>query len=301
MSFFYDHRRLLAGVLLSTLLLSGCAPKNESDGKSADQSSQDVSASKSTDGSGGQDQQPDESSVPASGSASLPEDQSQQEPAAAYDFSKPCPESAAVDNSYFADAAFIGDSRTEGLMLYSGIGQVDKYTSIGISIFKLESKKAVTINGVDYTLVEALAQKQYKKVYICLGVNELGYFNDQGFYDSYCKVIDDIRASQPNAVIYIQNLIPLNEDVIAARDGSPYLTNEHLRVYNELTQKVALEKQVVYLDLYSAFVGADGQLPADASTDGVHLSGSYYKAWLEYLKTHTVSYETLYPEGGAAQ
>ena len=48
-----------------------------------------------------------------------------------------------MDNSYFADAAFIGDSRTEGLMLYSGIGEVDKYTSIGISIFKLESKKAI--------------------------------------------------------------------------------------------------------------------------------------------------------------
>lgn len=301
MSFFYDHRRLLAGVLLSTLLLSGCAPKSESEGKSADQSSQDVSTSQSAEGSGSQAEQPDESSVPANGSASLPEDESRLEPAAGYDFSKPCPESPAVDNSYFSDAAFIGDSRTEGLMLYSGIGAVDKYTSIGISIFKLETKKAVTINGVDYTLVEALAQKQYKKVYICLGVNELGYFNDQGFYDSYCKVIDDIRASQPNAVIYIQNLIPLNEDTIAARGGSPYLTNEHLRVYNELTQKVALEKQVVYLDLYSAFVGPDGQLPADASTDGVHMSGSYYKAWLEYLKTHTVSYETLYPEGGATK
>lgn len=299
MSFFYHHRRLLAGVLLSTLLLSGCAPKN--DAKSADQSSEDASTSQSTDGSGSQAEQPDESGVPANGSVSLPEDQSQQAQTAGYDFSKPCPESTPVDNSYFSDAAFIGDSRTEGLMLYSGIGAVDKYTSIGISIFKLESKKAITINGVGYTLVEALAQKQYNKVYICLGVNELGYFNDQGFYDSYCKVIDDIRASQPNAVIYIQNLVPLNEDTIAARGGSPYLTNEHLRVYNELTQKVALEKQVVYLDLYSAFVGPDGQLPADASTDGVHLSGSYYKAWLEYLKTHTVSYETLYPEGGAAE
>lgn len=294
MHFFYDNRRLLAGVLLSAALLSGCAPKNNSQG--SDQSSADVSTSENN--PGGDVSQPDGSSVTANGSASLPEDGSQQ---AAYDFSKPCPESPAVDNSYFADAAFIGDSRTEGLMLYSGIGEVDKYTSIGISIFKLESKKAITIDGVDYTLVEALAQKQYNKVYICLGVNELGYFNDQGFYDSYCQVIDDIKASQPNAVIYIQNLIPLNEDTIAARGGSEYLTNEHLRVYNELTQKVAQEKQVVYLDLYSAFVGEDGQLPADASTDGVHLIGAYYKAWLEYLKTHTVSYETLYPEGGAAE
>ena len=30
-----------------------------------------------------------------------------------YDFSQPAPEGEAVDNSYFADAAFVGDSRTD--------------------------------------------------------------------------------------------------------------------------------------------------------------------------------------------
>ena len=98
MHFFYDNRRLLAGVLLSAALLSGCAPKNNSQG--SDQSSADVSTSENN--PGGDVSQPDGSSVTANGSASLPEDGSQQ---AAYDFSKPCPESPAVDNSYFADAA----------------------------------------------------------------------------------------------------------------------------------------------------------------------------------------------------
>ena len=107
--------------------------------------------------------------------------------------------------------------------------------------------------------------------------------------------IDAIRACQPNAVIYIQGLIPLNEDVIAATGGASYLTNEHLRVYNDLMQQVAEEKQVVFLDLEPEFTGPDGQLPADASNDGVHLKKAYCQAWLEYLKTHTVSYETLYP------
>ena len=32
MHFSYDNRRLLAGVLLSAALLSGCAPKNNSQG-----------------------------------------------------------------------------------------------------------------------------------------------------------------------------------------------------------------------------------------------------------------------------
>ena len=216
---------------------------------------------------------------------------------APYDFSQPVPESTAVDNSYFADAAFVGDSRTDGFLIYSGIGCGKNLTSNGISIFKLAEKKALTINGQEYTLLEALALEQYGKVYLSLGVNELGYYNDQGFYDAYCDAIDAIRACQPNAVIYIQGLIPLNEDVIAATGGASYLTNEHLLIYNDLMKKAAQEKQVAFLDLNPVFTGPDGQLPADASRDGVHLSSDYCKQWLSYLQTHTVDYDTLYPNG----
>ena len=215
----------------------------------------------------------------------------------AYDFTQPAPEREAVDNSYFEDAAFIGDSRTDGFLIYSGIGCGENLTSNGLSIFKLAEKKAITIDGTAYTLLEALELGEYGKVYLSLGVNELGYYNDEGFYQAYCDAIDAIRACQPDAVIYIQGLIPLNESVVAASGGPSYLTNEHLRVYNGLMQKAAEEKQVVFLDLYSEFANENGELPEEASKDGVHLKSDYCKQWLEYLKVHTVDFETLYPEG----
>ncbi len=282
---FVTRRRLLAGLLLGAVLLSGCAPASDPADSASSGSSAPAEIAENPDPEDSAPEAPDDGdSQEASGPAAL-----------SYDFSQPCPESPAVDNSYFEDAAFIGDSRTEGFMLYSGVGCGEDLTSIGISIFKLAEKKAITIDGEDYTLLEALALKEYGKVYLSLGVNELGYNNDQGFYDAYCQAIDAIRACQPNAVIYIQGLIPLNEDQIAASGGSPYLTNEHLLVYNDLMKQAAQEKQVVFLDLNPEFAGPDGQLPADASNDGVHLKKAYCQAWLEYLKTHTVSYETLYP------
>ncbi len=213
-----------------------------------------------------------------------------------YDFSQPVPESEAVDKSYFEDAAFVGDSRTNGFMLYSGIGCGDNLTSNGLSIFRLSAKKALKIDGKSYTLLEALALKEYGKVYLSLGVNELGYNNDKGFYKAYCDAIDAIRDAQPNAVIYIQGLIPLNEEVIAKTGGSPYLTNEHLLVYNDLMKQAAEEKQVAFLDLNPCFADENGSLPADASSDGIHLKTSSCKKWLEYLQTHTVEFSTLYPE-----
>ena len=215
-----------------------------------------------------------------------------------YDFTQPAPERAAVDNSYFDDAAFVGDSRTDGFMLYSGVGTGKGFTSNGLSIFKLAEKKALTIDGKDYTLLEALELGQYGKVYLCLGVNELGIYKDDAFYESYCQAIELIRQAQPNAIIYIQGLIPVNEGEIVNYNGNKYkLSNEHLRVYNDLMRRAAEEKQVVYLDLYSEFADENGSLPEGLSRDGVHLTKEPCQRWLEYLKTHTVEYDDLYPNG----
>lgn len=232
-------------------------------------------------------------------SAAPPEDSLPE--AAPYDFSQPAPQSEAVDNSYFDDAAFVGDSRTDGFMLYSGIGTGTNLTSNGLSIFKLAEKEALKIDGKKYTLLEALALEEYGKVYLSLGVNELGVHNDGRFYDSYCAAIDEIRKVQPNAVIYIQGLIPLNEKQIEEYNGNKYnLTNDHLRIYNDLLKQAAEEKQVVYLDLYSEFADENGSLPEGVSRDGVHLKKDACQQWLNYLKTHTVEFDRLYPDGPPA-
>lgn len=291
---------LLCCALAALLVLCGCSASAHGD-------SPDTSPSQSASSSGAESTPPDGSPAPDPGAAGSsdaapdaslspqPDGSGQAAKSSAYDFSSPVPERDPVDNSYFQDAAFIGDSRTDGFLIYSGIGCGENLTSNGLSIFKLDTKKAITIDGESYTIPEALGRKQYGKVYLSLGVNELGYYDDKGFYEAYCKAVDTIRACQPNAVIYIQGLIPLNESVIASTGGPSYLTNEHLLVYNDLMKQVAQEKQVAFLDLNPAFAGPDGQLPADASRDGVHLTKAYCEKWLDYLKTHTVDYDTLYP------
>ena len=291
------HGRRIAAILLSVALslpltaCSGTGGGGQSDSAPAAGASASSSAPSSQPESPDPVQEPDRSADSAG--ASVPDRDH-------YDFSQPAPEREAVDNSYFEDAAFIGDSRTDGFLIYSGIGCGKNLTSNGLSIFKLAEKKALTINGTQYTLLEALALEQYGKVYLSLGVNELGYYDDEGFYRSYCEAIDAIREIQPNAVIYIQGLIPVNETVIAQTGGRTYLTNEHLRVYNDLMRQAAQEKQVVFLDLYSEFVNENGELPAEASKDGVHLRSDWCKQWLAYLQTHTVDYDALYPGGAPA-
>ena len=316
--------RCLAAAL-ACALLAGCGgPKNtpsasgsasgggtQSSAISSGGEGTDISSVPAPAGSSSAGQKSDESQLgqpqpdPAAGSQSDPDAAPNTEGGdgteAPFDFTQDAPETPKVDDAYFADAAFVGDSRTDGLLIYGGMKGAANLNSNGLSIFRLEEKKALTIDGKKYTLLEALALKQYGKVYLSLGVNELGYYDDEGFYESYCKAVDDIRACQPDAVIYIQGLIPLNEGVIRQSGGRDYLKNDHLRIYNDLMRKTAREKNVVFLDLYSAFVDGDGELPAEASKDGVHLRKDYCRQWIDYLRTHTVSHDAYFAGQGTEQ
>ena len=278
--------RRAAALLLSGALCLGCLS-----GCGGGDKSGDSSASGSTSGSGSVS-----SAASSAASASASQSAAAVPAAPAYDFGAPAPESAAVDPGYFADAAFVGDSRTEGFYMYSGVKNGDLLSSVGLSVYTLFDKKAVTIEDTDYTLLEALALKTYSKVYLCFGVNELGYPHEQRFHDLYCEAIDAIRACQPNAIIYTLAIVPVCENLVK-EEKRDYLNNDRIRTYNALIQQAAAEKQAVYVDLYSAFVDENGGLPEDSTSDGVHLRAAGYVAWLNYLETHTVPFETLYPNG----
>lgn len=200
------------------------------------------------------------------------------------DFSVPVPESQAVSIDYFADAAFVGDSRTEGFWLYSGIKQGTLISATGLTVFTLDTKTAFNSSQ---TVLQALSSGEFGKIYLSLGINEMGYMDAEAFVAAYCDLIDTIRAAHPNTIIYIQNLVPVNNSKARSSGYQGHVNCDRIRLYNELIAQVARDKQVPLLDLYSAFA-VDGQLPADASRDGVHLLPAACKKQLTYLTTHTV-------------
>lgn len=222
-------------------------------------------------------------------------------PVAVYDFTQPAPETEAVGDDYFTDAVFIGDSRTDGLKLFGGIPETSFLDYTGITVFEVgDPKKGVRIDGQKYSILQALELKQYKKVYIMLGVNELGYYNDEGFKTEYAGFVDKVRALQPEAIIYLQNLPAINPDKAKANNQPYYITNEQIAVYNEIIAGIAADKHTVLVDVDAGLTDENGVLLRENTTDGVHFSKDHYKKWYEYLKTHTVDSD-LYWAGQAAK
>lgn len=192
--------------------------------------------------------------------------------------------SGQVADSYFDDAAFIGDSRTQGLQLYTGLPNATFYATQGLMVDTFFSKKFVKAGGGKITIPDAMKNQTFKKVYIMLGVNELGWAYEKVFIQKYGEVVDKVKELQPDAKVYVQSILPVTK---AKSDGDAIYNNTKISRYNELIEQMCREKGVTYLHVADA-VGLDnGALPAGSATDAVHLNREYCYKWLDYLKTHT--------------
>ena len=194
------------------------------------------------------------------------------------------PESEAVDDSYFADAVFVGDSRTEGLKMYSGLDSSQFFSSVGMDVDKVFTDQVVSLNGQLLTVAQALEQASYSKVYIMLGINELGWVYESVFADNYARIIDTIRESHPDATIYVQSILPVSQ----WKDGSNDIyTNANVVRLQKALVAMCEEKGVNYVNVAEGIQDEQGYLPSEATQDGVHLTPEYCQRWMNYLKTHT--------------
>ena len=203
----------------------------------------------------------------------------------------PLPETEAVEDTYFDGAVFLGDSRTEGLFLYSGLKTGHFYTAVGATVESVFSKKNFeTESGEKVPLLDAVAEQDCDKIYIMLGINELGWSKVKTFHDQYAKLVDRVRADHPEAKIVLQSIPPVSAKQEAKKT---YVNNERIAAYNEVIKTLAEEKACYFLDVAACLSDGNGLLPKDLNFDGIHLNPAGCKVWLNYLRTHSLEKEAI--------
>lgn len=189
-----------------------------------------------------------------------------------------------VDESYFDDALFIGDSRMEGFGLHSGL-KATFYAATGLQLHEIDRYKVVRTEAGKVPIFTVMQPDLYKKVYIKVGLNELGWGTDEQFLQEYADLIARVRELEPGAIIYVHGLI----HVTAAKSQSdPVHTNEKINARNAMLQQFALEQQAYYVDINEVVSDADGALLPDLTSDGIHLKAQYMELWKNYLMAHAV-------------
>lgn len=193
-----------------------------------------------------------------------------------------------ADDKYFSDAAFIGDSRMLGLCDYSGLkDKADFYCETGFSVYKWTKGATITFQntGKAVDLKSALKKKTYGKVYLMVGMNDLGYGNSELFAGWLKKMIDMIKETQPKAIIYLMGNLHLSKKV-----NDPKTTYNNINVNDKNVSMALLADGVTtfYLDPNSIFTDKNGYLKNDLTSDGCHIYGYCYKDWVDFIKEHAV-------------
>lgn len=194
-----------------------------------------------------------------------------------------------VEDDYFADAVFIGDSRTVGMYEYGRLETISTfYASTGLNIYKLFDAPIVEVAGQrqKITVEEALSQRQFAKIYLMIGINEMGTGTVETFLEKYQEVIAHLQELQPDAIIYVQGIMKVTTE---RSEQGDYINNEGIETRNEGISLLADNQKVFYLDVNPLICDETGGMESSYTFDGVHLKAQYVSIWKEFLKTHAVT------------
>ena len=197
-----------------------------------------------------------------------------------------------VDDSYFSDALFVGDSRTVGLYEY---GNMSSFTSFlareSTTVYALlneNEKMEYNPKGKktqERSLTDLLSKAKFKKIYLSVGVNELGIPDTEDYYKEYRKVIRRIHKLQPDAIIYIQGIMHVSKN----RSSKDRVFNNRAIVQrNQAISTLANGRNIFYIDMNAEVCDKDGNLMDDLTGDGIHLKASACDIWHTFLKNNAV-------------
>lgn len=196
-----------------------------------------------------------------------------------------------VDDSYFEEAVFIGDSRIEGFSDYSGI-KGDCFYKEGLTVYRMFEDKVNSRKGKSTMLKTALKKKQYKNIYIMIGINELGYKTTDKFKEKYEENLEIIKELQPDARIIIMGIMRVTT---AYSEKSKVFNNDNIEDKNCAIAELADGKRIFYLDMNPAVTDDDGGIIEEYTWDGVHLKAEYYALWADFMKEHGYEENTIEP------
>lgn len=124
--------------------------------------------------------------------------------------------------------------------------------------------------------VEVIQAVSPHKIFLMAGLNGLSEQSMPEFESAYCTLIDSILSAVPGAELYIENILPVNDDIDL---------NRKIIEANKVIQKISGDRDLTYIDLYSLYA-VNSELPQDITNDGVHLKTEAYSIWYASLRPY---------------
>jgi len=161
---------------------------------------------------------------------------------------------------------FVGNSLVEGLRLYSESNNV------------FLCKVGIDLKGLKSDIYKKLKNYSCETVVIGMGTNELGYYNEEVFKNSYKDLIEYVRSINPETNIICLSIPPVSEKKSNSSDN---FNNYNVKKYNGYIQDIIAEDTSLLFVDNKDFFGE--VLSTDFTGDGIHLRGKVYQKWYQYI------------------
>ena len=186
---------------------------------------------------------------------------------------------------YFADALFVGDSRFVGLQTYGKIDKALWFCSTGLGLSNYNSK-GVNVSGYgEINLESLLKRKSFGKIYIGMGINDLGY-NMEKLKTRFGDFIENVRKLNPDAMIILVS----NLHVGYSRSSTDkWVNNSRINELNGYFESLQDGHTVFYIECNGLFDNANGDMDTTYTHDSTHILGKYYTVWGDYIKAHAIT------------
>lgn len=207
-----------------------------------------------------------------------------------------------VDDSYFNDAVFIGDSISYGFELYvtekrangeTVLGEAQFLTSgslsYGNSLWDVSDESVhPTYNGEKMKLEDAIAKIKPGKIFILLGTNDVALYGVEQTIANADTEISGMLEASPGAEIFIMSTTPKYSPAESDVDGA--LNNADIDALNVAMRQFAVEKGYNFMNIAPLFKDETGGLAADYCSDkegmGIHFTSAAYDIWLDFLYSY---------------
>lgn len=197
------------------------------------------------------------------------------------------PEVSAEPCHFFDDAAIMGDSISYSLMVHH-----TKTKDFGDAIFlvrgslgihnTLNKQLTVSYQGKNMAPWDALAAAGVKKVFIMMGMNDIGYYTIDDTMEKWEIFLQNVREKCPEITVYIQSLTPMWN-----KAQQSLLNNENIDLYNVRLQEFAEANGCHFVNFAPYFKNVDNGMAALYCGDlYVHMNETGTAAWATLLKNY---------------
>ncbi len=120
------------------------------------------------------------------------------------------------------------------------------------------------------------------KIFINIGTNDLSdsRISISELMENYDKIISEIEAKLPEAIIYLMAYYPVNYEAAAEnmKECLKIRNNEKIRTANAEVKKLAEKHSQRYIDINKNLMDEQGRLKAEYTIEGLHINEDGYRA-----------------------